>query len=63
MKRTIDVLAELDLPADVQKITDLIKITEYKVISTPGFVINNKVKSVGRIPSKDEIKKWIEQER
>ncbi|MGB3342139.1 MAG: thioredoxin family protein [bacterium] len=63
MKRTIAVLAELDLAADVQKITDLMKIAEYKVIATPGFVINDKVKSVGKIPSKDEIRKWIEEER
>lgn len=63
MKRTIDVLAELGLAADVQKITDLMMIAEYKVVSTPGFVINNKVKSVGKIPSKDEIKRWIEEEK
>lgn len=63
MKRTIDVLAELGLAADVQKITDLMKIAEYKVIATPGFVINGKVMSVGKIPSKDEIKKWITEEQ
>ena len=63
MKRTIDVLAELGLAADVQKITDLVKIAEYKVIATPGLVIDGKVKSVGKIPSKEEIKKWIEEEK
>jgi len=61
-KRTIDVLAELNIAADVQKIKDLIKIMEYKIISTPGLVINGKVKCSGKIPAKSEIKKWIEEE-
>jgi len=61
-KRTINVLAEMNIPADVQKITDLNKIGEYKVFATPGLVINGKVKCSGKIPSKEEIKKWIEEE-
>ncbi len=61
-KRTINVLAEMDIPADVQKVTDLKKIAEYRVFTTPGLVINSKVKCSGRIPSKEEIKKWLEEE-
>ncbi len=62
-KRTIDVLAEMNFAADVQKITDLKKIAEYKVFITPAFVINGKVKCSGKIPAKSEIKKWIEEEK
>ena len=62
-KRTIDALAELNIAADVQKITDMKKIMEYKIMATPGLVINGKVKSSGRIPSKAEIKKWIDEEK
>lgn len=61
-KRTIDTLAEMKVTADVQKITDIKKIMEYKIMTTPGLVINGKIKSAGRIPSKQEIKEWIEQE-
>jgi len=61
-KRTRDVLAELDIPADLQLITDINKIVEYKIFSTPGVVINGVIKSQGKIPSKTEIKKWIEEE-
>lgn len=61
-KRTINALAELNQAADVQKITDIKKIAEYKILSTPGLVINGKVKSYGRIPSMNEIKEWIKQE-
>jgi len=63
LKRTIEVLAEMNVAADVQKITDIKKIMEYKILGTPGLVINGKVKSAGRIPSKEEIKKWIEEEQ
>lgn len=62
-KRTIDVLAELNIAADVQKVTNMKQIMEYKIMATPGLVINGKVKCSGKIPSKDDIKKWIEEEK
>jgi small redox-active disulfide protein 2 len=61
-KRTINALAELNVSADVQKVTDLKQIAEYKIIGTPGLVINGKIKSSGRIPSLQEIKNWIQKE-
>jgi len=61
-KRTINSLAELNVGADVQKVTDIKKISEYKVFATPALVINGKVKASGRIPSHEEIKKWIQEE-
>jgi len=61
-KRTINAIAELNVSADVQKITDIKKIAEYKIMGTPGLVINGKVKCYGRIPSADEIKNWLREE-
>ncbi|NIM90215.1 MAG: thioredoxin family protein [Candidatus Aminicenantes bacterium] len=61
-KRTINALAELNVAADVQKIADLKTISEYKIIGTPGLVINGKVKCYARIPSLQEIKNWIREE-
>lgn len=61
-KRTVNALAELNVGADVQKVTDIKKISEYKVFATPGLVINGKVKASGRIPSFEEIKHWIKEE-
>jgi small redox-active disulfide protein 2 len=61
-KRTINALAKLNVGADVQKVTDIKKIAEYKVFATPGLVINGKVKASGRIPYPEEIKKWIQEE-
>lgn len=61
-KRTLNALAQLGVAADVQKISDIKKIMEYSIIGTPGLVINGKVKCSGKIPSRDEIKRWIQEE-
>lgn len=52
----------MNLAADVQKVTDIKKIMEYKILGTPALVINGKVKSAGKIPTKSEIKQWLEEE-
>ena len=61
-KRTLNVLAELRMAADVQKVKDIRAIAEYGIAGTPGLVINGKIKSSGRIPSHEEIKSWIQEE-
>jgi small redox-active disulfide protein 2 len=61
-KRTINILSELGVAADVQKVIDFNKIAEYRIYATPALVINGKVKCSGRIPSKEEIKRWIQEE-
>jgi len=58
----INALAELDVAADVEKVTDINKIMEHDILMTPGLVVNDKVKVFGRVPGKDEIKKWIREE-
>jgi small redox-active disulfide protein 2 len=61
-KRTMNALAELNVAADVQTVSDIRKIQEYKIMGTPGLVINKEVKCSGRIPSLEEIKDWIRSE-
>ncbi len=56
-------LAELNVPADVEKVEDTNKIMEYDVFMTPGLVINDKVKTSGKVPKQDQIKKWIQEEQ
>jgi small redox-active disulfide protein 2 len=58
-KRTINALAQMNIAADVEKISDIQKIISYRIMATPGLVIDGKVKCAGRIPSVDEIKEWI----
>ncbi|MBU4491863.1 MAG: TM0996/MTH895 family glutaredoxin-like protein [Euryarchaeota archaeon] len=59
-KKVKKVINELGLKDEVIKVKDITKIMEYDIIMTPALVIDGEVKSAGRIPAKDEIKKWID---
>jgi len=54
-----EAVAESGLPADVVKVTDTMEIAKHGVFGTPAVVVDGEVKSVGKIPTKDEIKEWI----
>ena len=54
-----DVLSELGITANIEKIKNPINIANYGVFGTPAVVIDGQVKCVGRIPNKEEIKSWI----
>ena len=45
--------------ATIAKVTDYAKIASYGVMRTPALVIDGEVKSEGRVPSADEIKKML----
>ena len=57
---TKDVVNELGVSAEIIEVTDLNKIIDYGVMITPALVIDGDVKVAGKIPEKEEIKKWIE---
>ena len=44
---------------EIQKITDINEIISHGVIKTPSLIINNKIKSQGKIPDAVTIKRWI----
>lgn len=54
-----EVLGETKIDAKVQKVTNLMEIAGYGVFGTPAVVIDGDVKSVGKIPKKEEVKSWI----
>lgn len=54
-----EAVAEAGVEATVEKVTDVMKIAGYGVFGTPAVVIDGDVKSVGKIPSKDDVKKWL----
>lgn len=59
----VEVLNELDVSAEIIKVTDLNKIIDHGVMVTPALVIGGDVKVAGKIPSKNEIAKWIEEKK
>jgi len=58
-KNVDDAVAEAGVTADVIKITDTLEIAKHGVFGTPAVVVDGEVKSVGKIPTKDEIKSWL----
>ena len=54
-----DAVAEAGVSAEIEKVTDMMKIAGYGVFGTPAIVINGEVKSVGKIPKKEDVKKWL----
>jgi small redox-active disulfide protein 2 len=53
------VMAELNLPADLEHIRDVKEIARYGVMGNPALVINGKVVATGRVPSKSQLKEWL----
>ncbi len=45
--------------AEITKVTDIKKITEYGVMLTPSLVVDGEVKTVGKVLSPEEIKRII----
>jgi small redox-active disulfide protein 2 len=54
-----EAVMESGIDAKVEKVTDLLEIAKYGVFGTPAVVVDGQVKSVGKIPAKDEIRSWI----
>jgi len=55
----LEAVAETGADAQVEKVTDTMKIAGYGVFGTPAVVVDGEVKCVGKIPTKEEIKGWI----
>ena len=54
-----EAVAEAGVDAAVEKVTDVMKIAGYGVFGTPAVVVDGEVKSVGKIPGKEDVKAWI----
>lgn len=52
-------LSEMGVRATVTKVTDFGQIMQYDILTTPGLVIDEKVMSSGRVPSKAEVTSMI----
>jgi small redox-active disulfide protein 2 len=52
-------IADLAIEAEVVKVTDYADIMAYKILSTPGLVINENVVCAGRIPTPAEVTTWV----
>ena len=54
-----EAVAEAGVDAQVEKLTDTMEIAGYGVFGTPAVVVDGEVKSVGKIPKKQDVIGWI----
>ena len=54
-----EAVTETGVDAVIGHITDVMEIAGYGVFGTPAVVVDGEVKSVGKIPRKEEVKTWI----
>ncbi|OFI05932.1 hypothetical protein CLOACE_14070 [Clostridium acetireducens DSM 10703] len=58
-ENTKKAIEELNIDAEVEKVTDFKDIVSYGVMKTPALVVDENVKIMGRVPSVEEIKKYL----
>ena len=56
-----EVIKETQAVATVEKITDMMQIASYCVFATPSVIVDNQIKCTGKVPKKEDIKKWLGQ--
>ncbi len=52
-------LKELGKEAQIEKVTDIVEISKYNVMTTPALVIDEKVVSSGKVSTVEEVKGFL----
>jgi small redox-active disulfide protein 2 len=55
-----NIVAELDLDAEIVKVEDMDEITERGIMLTPAVAVDGAIKVSGTVPPETEIIKWFE---
>ena len=55
----MQVMAETGIVADIEHVRDIKEIGKYGVMGMPALIINREVKSVGTVPPKSQLIKWL----
>jgi small redox-active disulfide protein 2 len=58
-KTTKEAIKALGVSAEIEHVTDIKKIMEYPILTTPGMVIDEKLVVSGRVPTKAEVTTFI----
>jgi len=58
-ERTEQAAKELGIDCEIEKVTDITQIIDFGVVMTPGLVVDGVVKTAGKVPSVEEVKKLL----
>lgn len=58
-----DAVSELNIEANVEKVTDLQLILQTGILTTPGLEINGKMIHSGKLPNTSTLMRWIQENR
>ncbi len=51
---------EMNCDVEIEKVTEITKIIELGVLTTPALLVDGNIRCSGRVPSVDEVKKILE---
>lgn len=49
----------MGMEVEIKKVTDWEEMSQYKILATPGLVINETLVCAGRIPEEGEVMSWL----
>ena len=52
-------VSTLGVEAQIEKVTEMPEIIKFRMLATPGLVINEKLVCAGRIPTAAEVTTWV----
>lgn len=59
LENTKEAVSALHLPADIEYITDMQRVAQYGVMSTPALVVNEQIVSMGRVLKTADVQKLL----
>ena len=62
-REVFEALTKINIVGSVEKHQNFDKFSKYDIKETPVLIVNNKVKVSGKLPQKEEIIKFIEEEK
>lgn len=57
-----DIVIEKNIETTIEKVTNIDDMMKYGIMTTPGLVINDTLKSSGILPKDEQILNWIKEE-